>query len=420
MGCEMQGKRRKMQIFLLLLLVFSSVSVIFILGFVPGWLDSYTYDFNWTWGGTGFEEAHCIAIDDYDNIYIAGMTNSFGAGGWDAFLAKYDTQGNLQWNVTWGEPFFDEFNGIAVDNQNNSYLFGNGVLVKFNGTGDQQWNLSLGYAWDRVEVDGNNSCYLAGGFFSDAILVKYNSTGHQVWNRTWGGPQVEFGYAVKHDNDHNCYLAGRTSSFGVGSYDAFLVKYDVNGTQLWNCTWGGAADETIDDIVIDSNNNCYLSGYTESFMSGSWASTFLVKYDPAGNQIWNRTRGEDPFTDLNDLAIDSHDNCYLAGTLIRASYDLFLVKYDAMGNELWSHSTGGPHSENGECLAVDSHDNIFIAGRLRHRITGENDALLVKYEMETLELVLSVENTFGFVLLGLMSLCFMILFFLLREQITPL
>ncbi|MFX1239254.1 MAG: SBBP repeat-containing protein, partial [Promethearchaeota archaeon] len=62
---------------------------------------SNSVELNWycTWGGNLYDEAHGVAVDSSDNIYIAGLTNSFGA--MDAVLVKYDSSGMQQWNRTW-------------------------------------------------------------------------------------------------------------------------------------------------------------------------------------------------------------------------------------------------------------------------------------------------------------------------------
>ncbi|GAG37804.1 unnamed protein product, partial [marine sediment metagenome] len=52
---------------------------------------------NVTWGGTEIEETGNLAIDSLDNIYVAGLTRSFGNGEAEIFLVKYDTSGHQIW-----------------------------------------------------------------------------------------------------------------------------------------------------------------------------------------------------------------------------------------------------------------------------------------------------------------------------------
>ncbi|NMC05812.1 MAG: hypothetical protein GYA24_11400, partial [Candidatus Lokiarchaeota archaeon] len=92
-----------------------------------------------------------------------------------------------------------------------------------------------------VIITGETLSFGAGTY--DAFLAKYNATGAQLWNVTWGGASDEQGSSVAVMADGSVIMTGETSSFGVGSYDAFLVKYNATGAQLWNVTWGGASDE---------------------------------------------------------------------------------------------------------------------------------------------------------------------------------
>ena len=63
--------------------------------------DNYTLDYNNTWGGIDYDEGWDIALDDSGNSYISGTTKNFGAGDYDAFIAKYDSSGNSLMNITW-------------------------------------------------------------------------------------------------------------------------------------------------------------------------------------------------------------------------------------------------------------------------------------------------------------------------------
>jgi len=96
---------------------------------------------NRTWGGSQNDFGFGVAVDSSNNVYLAGRTYSFGEGLYDMALVKYDSSGVQQWNHTWGGSNWDEGRGVAVDSSNNVYLagvtptFGAGsadmVLVKF-------------------------------------------------------------------------------------------------------------------------------------------------------------------------------------------------------------------------------------------------------------------------------------------------
>jgi len=111
--------------------------------------NSVAIEWNRTWGGIDEDEGRGVAVDSSDNVYVAGSTESFGAGGKDLVLVKYDSSGAQQWNRTWGGSNYDYGIGVAFDSYDNVYVagftysFGAGaedmVLVKFGvekGEGD--------------------------------------------------------------------------------------------------------------------------------------------------------------------------------------------------------------------------------------------------------------------------------------------
>jgi len=326
------------------------------LGFGAGNYDAFLvkYDsagnqlWNVTWGGSNHDCGYGVTTDSY-NTYICGYTGSFGAGSDDAFLAKYDSAGNQLWNVTWGDSSEEYGFDVAVDGYSNVYLCGH-----TNGFG-------------------------AGSY--DAFLAKYDSAGNQLWNVTWGGSNVEYGYGVDMDSNNNAYLCGKTYSFGAGGWDAFLVKYDSAGNQLWNVTWGGSNDDGSYSVAVDSANGAYLCGETSSFGAGSY-DAFLAKYDSAGNQLWNVTWGGSNDDYGKGVTVDRYKKAYICG--YTDSYgaggdDAFLLKYDPAGNKLWTVLWGGPLSDTGCDVAIYHSNNIYLCGDTSSFGLAGGDAFLAKY-----------------------------------------
>lgn len=97
------------------------------------------------------------------------------------------------------------------------------------------------------------------------------------WDLTWGGISPDYGRGVAVDSYDNVYLAGRTESFGAGSYDMVLVKYDSSGVQQWNRIWGGSGWDSGYGVAVDSSDSVYLAGHTSSFGAGFW-DMVLVKF----------------------------------------------------------------------------------------------------------------------------------------------
>ena len=115
------------------------------------------------------------------------------------------------------------------------------------------------------------------------LQISSSNPPKQQWYTTWGGIGDDTGQGIALDSSGNIYLAGDTESFGAGGRDMLLVKYNNLGQQQWNTTWGGADTEFGLGIALDSSENIYVSGWTESFGAGS-ADGILVKYNGLGQQ----------------------------------------------------------------------------------------------------------------------------------------
>jgi uncharacterized delta-60 repeat protein len=304
---------------------------------------------NRTWGGSEQDIGWGIAVDSSDNIYINGFTKSFSMGDWDIALVKYDENGIQQWNSTWGGAERDIGWGIAVDSSDNIYIIG--------------------------ETES------FGAEHADIVLVKYDGNGILKWNHSWGGANWEEGLGVAIDSSSNVYVSGDTYNDVTENSDLVLVKYDENGIQQWNQTWGGVGDDVSWGIVVDSSDNVYLTGYTESFGAGD-DDIALVKYDRNGVLLWNRTWGGAKWDRGYGVAVDSSDNVYLAGfteSFGAGNIDMVLVKYDSFGAQQWYRTLGGVESDAGYGVAVDSSNNVYLAGYTYSFGAGDADMILVKY-----------------------------------------
>ncbi|MGA8858048.1 MAG: SBBP repeat-containing protein [Candidatus Bathyarchaeia archaeon] len=131
---------------------------------VPAQAFAVQVNFQKTWGGSSFDNGSGVAVDGSGNVYVTGVTASFGAGGQDVFLLKYDSSGSLQFQKTWGGTSGDGGYGVAVDGSGNVY------------------------------VTGSTSSFGAGG--GDAFLLKYDSSGSLQFQKTWGGIHYDEGDGV--------------------------------------------------------------------------------------------------------------------------------------------------------------------------------------------------------------------------------
>lgn len=219
--------------------------------------------------GSKFHTVTDAAIDSFDNVYILGVisgTTDFDPGsgtavhsnpvGTDAFLAKYDRDGNYIWHRVFTGTGDDWAEQLAVDHNNNVYvLLDAGNQVQLNPAG--------------LSVTGYES-----------VLAKYSSAGYYVWHKnfTGGGTQQSLQSLAVDANANRVYVGGTfrentlTTPSGMSNLlasngNGFLAAFDLNGNSQWITSFGqqntpshqGGVD--VEDIAINPNTgNLYLTG----------------------------------------------------------------------------------------------------------------------------------------------------------------
>ena len=395
---------------------------VFILGlniFLPCVSASTSISEEWykTWGENWMSEsgdltnrAKTLAIDSMDNIYIAGDTEYIDYEDFeDCFsyirLVKCNSSGIQQWSRTWNASQFDYCEEIALDSSEDIYLCGSTswnsagaddiCLIKYNGVGKEQWVRTWGgYTNDigtGLAIDSSDNIYIVGytGSFGvgsgDLCLLKYDKSGVLQWNVTWGGTEGDGGAAIALDSSDNIYVLGTTSSFGSGLLDICLLKYDSTGIQQWNTFWGGDKYDFGQDITIDTSGNIYITGYTESFGSGGY-DICLIKFSNSGVLQWEKILGGSANDYGMALVSDSSNTIYLGGytnSYGKGQYDLYLAKYNNSGILLSNQTWGGDHIDLCYAMALDSSGNIFFAGQTNSFGSGGDDMILVKVSQDS-------------------------------------
>jgi len=280
-----------------------------------------------TYGTFGFDQAEVVINDPWENIYVAGTTESPGMatpGAFqtvqgqtgDAFLMKVDPAGNTIWSTYYGDAGFDEFDDLRLDGAGNIIGVGGSMSSGLN-------TMSPSYA---------------GG--SDAILFSFDTAGARLWCRYFGSSGGDYAYALDFDATGNIFIAGSTNSTiglvaganpyqsvmtGFPATDAFLAKFDNTGQTIWATYFGGSAFDIAASLEVTSGGNVLFGGNTVSTsgiasgnaiqptFGGGSQDGFIALFSGAGSNIWSTYFGGNGVDNLFSVALDKSDEIYAAG-----------------------------------------------------------------------------------------------------------
>lgn len=293
----------------------------------------------------------------------------------------------LDWATYYGGSG-DEFgSNIVVDASGNIYMAGN-----TNST-------------SAIATSGAFQGTYSGGVY-DGMLVKFNSTGTPLWATYFGGSGDEAIHAMAIDGAGNLYIAGFTNSmagiassgahqgsFGGGTYDAFIAKFNGDGMERWATYFGGNASDFAYGLTTDASANVYIAGQTRSTTgiassgafqgtigdgTGTTGDAMLAKFDSTGVRIWSTYLGSDDYDYGRAVTVDPAGNVYLGGftasdtglttpgayheAFLGGNYDAFVAKFSSSGVRSWCTYYGGDGDDEILTMVSDASGNIFAGG----------------------------------------------------------
>src|SRR5262245_25160662 len=211
------------------------------------------------------------------------------------------------------------------------------------------------------------------------FVVKFAPDGSLTWQRIWNGTTIRgLGRPdVAVSADGSVYVTGITAD---NQNDAVLLKFDASGTLLWERAWGGAASDEGLAVATASDGSVYIAGTATSFGPSS-AGLFVVKFDSAGNLVWQRISDG---AEGNAVAVAPDGSVYAAGTTPRnqiGNFDMVVLKITAAGSLVWqrTYSAGEVVDPRGR-MAAGSDGSIVMAGAIQAAKAGLVDlaGLIVK------------------------------------------
>ncbi|MEA5417827.1 S8 family serine peptidase [Spirulina sp. CCNP1310] len=233
------------------------------------------------------------------------------------------------------------------------------------------------------------------------VNIADNDTPKIEWQRQIGTSGYDYSDSVTLDKLGNVYIAGRTSGnlagSNLGSYDAWLAKYDAAGTELWKQQLGTSGYDAAKKVITDSDGNTYISGLTDGSFDGNVASrdAWLAKYGANGDLIWRKKLPADYDISNGSLTWGKDGSLYLAGLThgnlagtTQGNGDAWVAKYDTNGNQQWVRQLGTSQEDEAKGVAIDSQGSVYITGQTKGALgevnQGNADAWIAKYSDEGL------------------------------------
>lgn len=284
--------------------------------------------------------------------------------------------------------FIYDLSQISDINQKNGDINKNLITSTLHNSLVLEWNFTWGGNENEIPydiaLDSSGNIYISGtiGVWPDfsIFLAKFNSLGQVQWNRTTDKGGAEFGRTVALDSMNNIYAGGTFENISNGNRDIFLIKYDSLGNYQGNITWGSGADDTCNEIVIDSADNIYITGYTYNISDPNDSDIVLIKYDSLGNLQWNYTWGGNSYDYAIDIKLDFSDNIYLTGEYVNPSgSDIFLLKYNNLGEYQWNRTWDKSAHDVGTGIVFDSLNNVYVSGYALAGSYPNYDMVFIKY-----------------------------------------
>jgi cysteine-rich repeat protein len=257
------------------------------------------------YGGTGPDVIFRLAPTS-DGGYIAvGLSASFGAQP-APLVIKAAASGAIQWQKTYPTAGADVGNSIK-QTSDGGYIVAGGTdplplggsdqeatLLKLDTNGNIEWQKVFaaagGFMSDVLQTADGGYLGAAESFASgnaDILLVKLDATGTVQWEKSYGGGGDDSPRSLQPTADGGYFVAGRTTSFGAGADDAWLLKLGADGSIGWQRTYGAFNNDAASFGEQTSDGGYIVSGATISTGTSGFDG-WVLKLDAQGNVDWQR------------------------------------------------------------------------------------------------------------------------------------
>lgn len=339
---------------------------------VGGTNDDWAYSILQTSDG-GYIAVGGTSSQDGDFTLNHGYDGARGHQGLDAWVIKFDSSGNLQWQECLGGTGDEQLSCIIETNDGG--FIAAGYTTSFDGDVSGQHG--------GISPSIEYPC-------SDAWIVKLGADGKIEWQKCFGGESFDYANSIIQNSgkEGGYTFAGSTlSTFGdvseihLGKYpyyfaDAWVVGLDSSGKIRWQKCLGGSDQDYAYSIIEDSDTSYVIAGSTQSsdgdvigFHKNS--DGWIAKLNDTGKIIWQRCLGGTGYTELRHIIKTNDDGYAIAGgtyctdgdvTKNHGDEDAWIVKLDSSGIIQWQNCFGGSKREAVSSIFQTPDSGYVVAG----------------------------------------------------------
>jgi hypothetical protein len=328
-------------------------------------------------------------------------------------LVYYGNQHQLEYDFVVAPGANPGVIGLSVQGDQDMTVDSQGNLVLRTGGGDVLEHAPVVYqeqAGGRQAVDcryvllgGDRVSFLVGAYNTSRPLVIDPVLSYATY---LGGNSIDESDGIAVDASGDAYVTGIAESsnfpttpgtiqttFGSGTFDAFVAKLNATGTALVYSTYlGGSNDDRGWGIAVDASGDAYISGQTSSSnfpttpgalqrtYGGRTSNAFVAKLNAAGTGVLYSTYlGGSDWDNGQGIAVDASGNAYVTGYTASSDFpttpgalqrtsggrvDAFVAKLNTTGTALvYSTYLGGSLDDWGQSIAVDASGNAYVTGQ---------------------------------------------------------
>ncbi len=321
-------------------------------------------------GGSGFDKLTSVAVTS-DGGYVAvgesrssnsGDITDINKGSSDGLVVKYDSDGNLEYTKLTGGDSFDFFEDVIATSDGGFFVAG------------RSYSSNSG---DIVDSNYGNG---------DGLIAKYDSNGDLEYTKLVGGSSYEYLYSAVEANDGGYLVAGSSNSSNSGDItdvsrgdsDAFIAKFDANGNLEYTKLIGGSSTDDIFSLTKTEDGGYLGVGRSSSSNSGDITDVnkgdidgFIIKLNSDGDLEYTKLSGGSDFESFYGI-IETTNGSYKAlgcstssnngdiTDINKGDNDLLIASYNNTGGLEYTKLIGG---NDGEC-AIDADildDGSYVA-----------------------------------------------------------